>query len=156
MGTFAKVYECLDTQTQSTVALKVVRAIRKYNESAKIEGDILQTVHACMKQNRGGSDRPSDRPSQYHNHHNIVRFQGQFEADGHRCLVSHSVLRGFEGVECLITSCSSLLSSLLSLPQRPVGTPSPCPFPVPSLSLPCPFPAPSLPPLRSPCPLSPR
>ena len=45
VGTFGRVLECLNTKTDKKVAIKVVRRIRKYTESAAIEADILRDVN---------------------------------------------------------------------------------------------------------------
>jgi len=43
-GTFGKVVQCWDRQTHSYVAIKVVRAVSKYSEAAKIEIEILEDI----------------------------------------------------------------------------------------------------------------
>lgn len=43
-GTFGKVVEALDTQTNSKVAIKIIRAIPKYRDASKIEVRVLQTL----------------------------------------------------------------------------------------------------------------
>ncbi|TYZ61315.1 hypothetical protein PybrP1_010539 [[Pythium] brassicae (nom. inval.)] len=45
LGTFGRVLECLDKQRNIIVAIKVVRQVDKYSESAKIEAAILQDVN---------------------------------------------------------------------------------------------------------------
>ena len=45
LGTFGKVFLARDHKRDEQVAIKVVRNIRRYIESAKIEADILQV---CM------------------------------------------------------------------------------------------------------------
>lgn len=45
LGTFGRVLECLDKQRDMVVAIKVVRKVDKYTESAKIEANILQDVN---------------------------------------------------------------------------------------------------------------
>ena len=42
VGTFGQVLECWDRQTREYVAIKVIRSIRKYRDSAMIEIDDLQ------------------------------------------------------------------------------------------------------------------
>ena len=49
MGTFGKVYYCDDSKHGDGVALKVVRSIPKYIESAKIEAEILSRVFEKQK-----------------------------------------------------------------------------------------------------------
>jgi len=49
MGTFGRVVQCLDRKRGRKVALKVVRNIKRYTESAQIEADILVDVNS-----RGG------------------------------------------------------------------------------------------------------
>lgn len=44
MGTFGRVVECIDRKSQNRVAIKMVRSIKKYTESARIEADILEDV----------------------------------------------------------------------------------------------------------------
>jgi dual specificity protein kinase CLK2/3 len=52
MGTFGKVFHCFDSKHKDTVAIKVVRSIKRYVDSAKIEADILDHVYDCQaKQN---------------------------------------------------------------------------------------------------------
>ncbi|XP_048133016.1 serine/threonine-protein kinase AFC2 isoform X2 [Rhodamnia argentea] len=51
-GTFGRVLECWDRQTQEYVAVKVVRSIKKYRDAAMIEVDILQLI---AKNDRGSS-----------------------------------------------------------------------------------------------------
>ncbi len=48
-GTFGKVFKCKDRKRQDTVAVKVVRKIPRYVDSAKIEGDLLDDVYEEMK-----------------------------------------------------------------------------------------------------------
>jgi dual-specificity kinase len=44
-GTFAKVVECWDRECKSYVAVKIVRSIPKYTDSAEIEVDILKDIN---------------------------------------------------------------------------------------------------------------
>eukprot|EP00815_Leptocylindrus_aporus_P005880 CAMPEP_0116058780 /NCGR_PEP_ID=MMETSP0322-20121206/5408_1 /TAXON_ID=163516 /ORGANISM="Leptocylindrus danicus var. apora, Strain B651" /LENGTH=694 /DNA_ID=CAMNT_0003543043 /DNA_START=57 /DNA_END=2141 /DNA_ORIENTATION=- len=58
LGTFGKVFQCVDTKDRdhSNVAIKVVRNVKRYIESAKIEADILQDVNTSkdpLNQRRG-------------------------------------------------------------------------------------------------------
>lgn len=48
-GTFGKVYYCSDSKHNDHVALKIVRKIEKYVDSAKIEADILSVVFKKQK-----------------------------------------------------------------------------------------------------------
>lgn len=43
-GTFGKVFKCRDTKYNDTVALKVIRKIERYIDSAKIEASILKNI----------------------------------------------------------------------------------------------------------------
>lgn len=43
-GTFGKVVEALDTQTNARVAIKIIRAIPKYRDASKIEVRVLQKL----------------------------------------------------------------------------------------------------------------
>ncbi|EGN99103.1 hypothetical protein SERLA73DRAFT_53690, partial [Serpula lacrymans var. lacrymans S7.3] len=55
-GTFGKVVEAIDTQTNSRVAIKIIRAIPKYRDASKIEVRVLQklkerdpmNIHKCI------------------------------------------------------------------------------------------------------------
>eukprot|EP01031_Cornospumella_fuschlensis_P025628 gene25628-30950_t len=49
-GTFGKVYKCLDTKHQDYVALKVVRSIKRYIHSAKIEAKLCDDVYKKQKE----------------------------------------------------------------------------------------------------------
>ncbi|KAJ8609878.1 hypothetical protein CTAYLR_007504 [Chrysophaeum taylorii] len=46
VGTFGRVVECLDRRSRQRVAIKVVRKIARYTESAAVEADILRDVNA--------------------------------------------------------------------------------------------------------------
>jgi serine/threonine protein kinase len=72
MGTFGRVLAAVDIVEDSDVAVKAVRAIRRYTESARVEASILSRVMA----NRG---RPGGRL--------IVRFHESFMEGGHLMLV---------------------------------------------------------------------
>ena len=50
-GTFGKVLECLTISSSTVVAMKVIRAIERYVESALIEADILEDVCRRQKDN---------------------------------------------------------------------------------------------------------
>lgn len=43
-GHFSKVFKCVDTEYTETVAVKVIRAVKKYESFAKIEVEILNDV----------------------------------------------------------------------------------------------------------------
>ena len=43
-GTFGKVVEALDTETNKKVAIKIIRAIPKYRDASKIEVRVLQKL----------------------------------------------------------------------------------------------------------------
>jgi serine/threonine protein kinase len=43
-GTFAKVFKCSDLKHKDKVALKVIRRISRYVDSARIEADILRDI----------------------------------------------------------------------------------------------------------------
>lgn len=45
-GTFGKVAKCLDLQTNSYVALKIIKNIHKYREAAKLEINVLKKLNA--------------------------------------------------------------------------------------------------------------
>jgi len=49
MGTFGKVFECVDLKYEDFVAVKVVRKIRRYVDSAVIEADILKEVRSLQR-----------------------------------------------------------------------------------------------------------
>ncbi|KAL0587642.1 hypothetical protein ABG067_002661 [Albugo candida] len=71
LGTFGRVLECLDKQRDRVVAIKVVRRVEKYTESAKIEARILQDVNEM---------------DQFHESL-CVRMYKWFEYKGHVCMV---------------------------------------------------------------------
>lgn len=48
-GTFGKVFDCLDTKHNQNIAIKVVRNIPKYVDSAKIEARILDEIYRHQK-----------------------------------------------------------------------------------------------------------
>lgn len=51
-GTFGQVLECWDRERKEMVAIKVVRAIKKYREAAMIEIEMLQQLG---KHDKGGN-----------------------------------------------------------------------------------------------------
>ncbi|XP_030548763.1 serine/threonine-protein kinase AFC3 isoform X1 [Rhodamnia argentea] len=69
-GTFGRVLECWDRQTQEYVAVKVVRSIKKYRDAAMIEVDILQLI---AKNDRGSS--------------RCVQIRDWFDYRNHICIV---------------------------------------------------------------------
>ncbi|RLN47363.1 hypothetical protein BBJ28_00015487 [Nothophytophthora sp. Chile5] len=71
LGTFGRVLECLDKQRNLVVAIKVVRKVDKYSESAKIEAAILQDVN----------------DKDVRNESLCVRMYKWFEYHGHVCMV---------------------------------------------------------------------
>ncbi|OWZ14831.1 CMGC/CLK protein kinase [Phytophthora megakarya] len=71
LGTFGRVLECLDKQRNFVVAIKVVRKVDKYTESAKIEAAILEDVNDKDKNNESL----------------CVRMFKWFEHKGHVCMV---------------------------------------------------------------------
>ena len=50
VGTFGRVLRCYDRNYDDHVALKVVRRVKKYTESAMIEADILEDIRRKLKQ----------------------------------------------------------------------------------------------------------
>ena len=48
-GTFGKVYRCFDIKRKCTLAVKIVRSVKKYISSAKIEAQILNEVYEAQK-----------------------------------------------------------------------------------------------------------
>ena len=82
MGTFGRVLECCHSKTKERVAIKVVRRIRKYTESAAIEADILQDVNKASQANDTSL---------------CVKLFGSFEFEGpcarrHTCIAAQPVL----------------------------------------------------------------
>lgn len=49
VGTFGRVFRCKDQKYNDYVAVKVVRRVRRYTESAMIEADILEDVRRKLK-----------------------------------------------------------------------------------------------------------
>ncbi|CAM9660658.1 unnamed protein product, partial [Chrysoparadoxa australica] len=70
-GTFGRVAECWDRKKSRSVAVKIVRKVRKYYESAQIEADILRDVNK-----RGGAGLDL-----------CVKMYDSFNHHGHYCLV---------------------------------------------------------------------
>ena len=71
VGTFGRVLECTDQKTSQIVAIKVVRSIQKYTDSATIEARILEEVNR--------RDEGSDSL--------CVQLYKRFIHEGHMCLV---------------------------------------------------------------------
>lgn len=51
-GTFGKVVEAIDTETNTRVAIKIIRAIPKYRDASKIEVRVLQKLRERDPDNR--------------------------------------------------------------------------------------------------------
>jgi serine/threonine protein kinase len=51
-GTFGKVFRCRDLKHKDVVAIKVIRKISRYIDSAKIEASILNDVYEKQKHNK--------------------------------------------------------------------------------------------------------
>lgn len=51
-GTFGKVVEAIDTQTNTRVAIKIIRAIPKYRDASRIEVRVLQKLKERDPMNR--------------------------------------------------------------------------------------------------------
>lgn len=71
IGTFGRVVECWDRCDKRKVAIKIVRRVKKYTDSARIEADILRDVNASKG---AGSEL-------------LVKMFFHFEFRGHCCLV---------------------------------------------------------------------
>ena len=72
IGTFGKVYQCQDKKHKDVVAIKVVRKIENYLESASIEAKILRDVYDAQKK--------ADCSS-------FVKMYSRFREDGHYFMV---------------------------------------------------------------------
>lgn len=57
IGTFGKVFKCLDLKYKDDVAIKIIRQIPKYVESAEIEREILDDIYVCYLMNANTSHR---------------------------------------------------------------------------------------------------
>ncbi|CAN0163964.1 unnamed protein product [Ascophyllum nodosum] len=77
LGTFGRVVECWDMKRRRRVAVKIVRKVKKYHESALIEAQILQDVNDRERDQRRGPKEASL----------CVEMFGHFEHQGHCCLV---------------------------------------------------------------------
>mmetsp|Transcript_19155 Transcript_19155/g.32368 ORF Transcript_19155/g.32368 Transcript_19155/m.32368 type:complete len:168 (-) Transcript_19155:136-639(-) len=73
MGTFGAVFKCHDSKHQDYVAVKVVRSINRYIDSARIEANILDDIYTKQKQTK--------------NVDMCVKMYSHFKFDGHYCLV---------------------------------------------------------------------
>ncbi|OAY65334.1 Serine/threonine-protein kinase AFC2 [Ananas comosus] len=69
-GTFGQVLECWDREREEMVAIKIVRAIKKYREAAMIEIDVLQQL--------GKHDKSGNR---------CVQIRNWFDYRNHICIV---------------------------------------------------------------------
>jgi dual-specificity kinase len=70
-GTFAKVVECYDLQDKHNVAVKIIRSIQKYTDSAQVEVDILNDI----------------KRRDPHDHRFCIRLIDSFMFREHMCLV---------------------------------------------------------------------
>ena len=75
MGTFGRVLDCLDLRRRDYVAVKVVRAVKRYYESALIEARMVQDINR-----RGGRGLT-----------HCVRLFDSFTFQGHYCIVFESL-----------------------------------------------------------------
>lgn len=74
IGTFGKVLQCDDSKHGDCVAIKVIRKIEKYVESAEIESRILGTIYEQQK----SKDKST---------HLCVKLYSHFKLDGHYFMV---------------------------------------------------------------------
>lgn len=70
-GTFARAFEVVDTDTNKSYAIKVVRAIHRYCKSAKIEAKIAKDI--------------TERDPAHNSH--CYHLYDEFEFNGHYCMV---------------------------------------------------------------------
>ncbi|KAK7432503.1 serine threonine protein kinase CMGC group [Neonectria magnoliae] len=70
-GTFGKVVQALDHETNEVVAVKIIRSVQKYRDAAKIELRVLQTL------------RQNDAENKYR----CIHLRDCFDFRGHTCLV---------------------------------------------------------------------
>lgn len=107
-GTFGKVLGCRDDKYGDNVAIKIVRNIKKYTESAQIEAEILSTVYDMQKK---------------HKKHLCVKLFSHFYHDGHFCMVFEPLgislydlikKNGYVGfpLETVRTICRQLLQAM--------------------------------------------
>ncbi|PCH42314.1 CMGC/CLK protein kinase [Wolfiporia cocos MD-104 SS10] len=71
-GTFGKVVEAVDLQTQQRVAIKIIRAIPKYRDASKMEVRVMQTLQQRDPRNT----------------HKCIHLLSWFDHRNHICLVS--------------------------------------------------------------------
>jgi dual-specificity kinase len=71
-GTFGKVVEAVDIETNKRVAIKIIRAIQKYREASRIEVRVLQKLKERDPSNR----------------HKCIHLLNWFDYRNHICLVS--------------------------------------------------------------------
>lgn len=83
-GTFGKVFSCKDKKYNDSVAIKVIRSIKRYVESAKIEADILDDIFT--KQKASGTDM-------------CVKMFSQFRLDGNSSF-GKTLLKCFAEYKC--------------------------------------------------------
>ena len=76
LGTFGKVFTCEDRKTKCRVAVKVIRGIKRYAESAEIEASIIRNVNSRDKENKSMNVQLLD----------LFKQKSNFESD-HVCLV---------------------------------------------------------------------
>lgn len=70
-GTFGRVFSVYDTQDNTSKALKVIRAVDRYVQAAKVEADILRQLNTADPENQS----------------NIVKLHHEFEYENNYCLV---------------------------------------------------------------------
>ena len=58
-GTFGSVWRC-EKEGEARYAVKVIRSIKRYTKSARVESSILERVNARFEEERGGSDADND------------------------------------------------------------------------------------------------
>ena len=76
LGTFGKVFKCKDLKHDDYVAIKVIRKIEKYIESAEIERDILNDIYEEQKRARKSY---------------CVKLYSSFKSDGHFFMVMETL-----------------------------------------------------------------
>eukprot|EP01038_Epipyxis_sp_PR26KG_P010722 gene10722-14398_t len=111
-GTFGKVYKCKDNKYNDHVAIKVVRSVKRYSESAKIEADILDDIY--------------DKQKSYNNTDYCVNLYSKFKFNGHFCFVFETLgislydiikRNDYKGLplECVRSISKQLLEAVLFL-----------------------------------------
>lgn len=89
-GTFGKVVEALDTETNNRVAIKIIRAIPKYRDASKIEVRVLQKLRERDPTNRKYAFSHCSPP--LHRlmfiRSNCIHLLSWFDHRNHICLVS--------------------------------------------------------------------